>query len=140
MKKLLLMASAMVFTLSCSSSDDSSSNNSNSNSSSKITPPGWIHGNWMREDISNIGYTFSSNDLCTVVGGSQYCQKEYINLYNGTGVVTNVVQSISDTEYKCSVTISMQTSTYHFQKVNSTTIRVLQEPGSASNNTILKKQ
>ncbi len=140
MKKLLFMASTVMLTLSCSSSDDSSANNSNNNSSSKITPPAWIQGTWAREDLANMGYTFYKDDLCNFIGGSQYCQKEYVNLYQGTGVVTNVVQSISDTDYKCTVTISMQTSTYHFQKVNSTTIRVLQEPGSVNANLILKKQ
>src|SRR5690554_5897750 len=129
MKKLLLIASSVLLTLSCSSSDDDSSNNSNNNSS-KITPPAWILGVWNREDVPNMGYIFYSDDLCNFIGGSQYCQKEYVNLYQGTDVVTNVVQSISDTEYKCTVTISMQTSNYHFQKIDGNTIRVIQEPGS----------
>lgn len=132
----MFLASIVLLTLSCSSSDDNSSNNN----SSKITPPTWIQGTWERNDVQNMGYTFYKDDLCNFVGGSQYCQKEYVNLYQGTGVVTNVVQSISDTDYKCTVTVSMQISTYHFQKIDANTIRVVQEPGGGNSNTILKKQ
>ncbi|WCM42944.1 hypothetical protein MG290_04500 [Flavobacterium sp. CBA20B-1] len=139
MKKLLLMASSVLLTLSCGTSDDSSSNNSNNNSSSKITPPAWIQGTWVREDVSSIGYTLSSDDICNFVSGTTFCQKEYINLYKDKDVAINVAQSISDTEYKCSITVSMQTATYHFQKLSPTTIKILQEPGGISGN-ILKKQ
>lgn len=140
MKKLLLMASAIVLTLSCSSSDDNSSNNSNNNNSSKITPPAWIQGTWAREDVPNMGYTFYSDDLCNFIGGGQYCKKEYVNLYQGTGVHINVTQEISDTTYKCTITVAVETSNYHFQKIDANTIRVVQEPGASNSNTILKKQ
>lgn len=128
MKKLLLVANLVLLTLSCSSSDDNSSNNSNINS--KITPPAWIQGSWEREDVPNMGYTFYKDDLCNFIGGGQYCKKEYINLYQGTGVLINVTQDISDTNYKCSITVALETSNYHFQKIDTNTIRVIEEPGS----------
>lgn len=127
MKKLLLMASAVVLSLSCSSSDENSdenSDNGSNNNSSKITPPAWIHGKWLIDSSVQSGYSFYSDDICQLhIGSYENCMKEAVNIYNGTQVFTNVEQYISETEYKCKITISSQVLNYHFVKINNTTIK-----------------
>lgn len=129
MKKLLLMASAIVLTLSCSSSDDNSSNNSNNNSS-KITPPAWIQGTWVGKETYDltgykVGYIFRTDDVCMLNVSHETCWKESIDLHNNTpnAPKATVNQNISDTEYKCSITLASQTIHYNFQKVSSNTIK-----------------
>lgn len=135
MKKLLLMASAIVLTLSCSSSDDSSSNNSNSNSS-KITPPAWIQGTWVDKDtydLTNykVGYIFRADDICMLNISHETCWKESINLHNNVPNSPKAIvnESISDTEYKCSITLASQTIYYNFQKISSNTIKNIDNGG-----------
>lgn len=130
MKKLLFMASTVMLTLSCSSSDDSSANNSNNNSSSKITPPAWIQGTWVDKDTYDevgykIGFVFKSNDICMLNISHETCWKESVDLHNNTpnAPKATVNQNISDTEYKCSITLASQTIYYNFQKINSNTIK-----------------
>lgn len=130
MKKLLLMASAVVFTLSCSSSDDNSDNGSNNNNS-KITPPTWIQGTWVDKETYDevgykIGFTFKSNDICMINVAQETCWKEIIDQSNSTPnypYPVNVEQKISDIEYKCSITHASQTIHYNFQRVSSNTIK-----------------
>ena len=136
MKKLLLFAS-IVLTLSCSSDDNSSSSN---NSSSKITPPAWIQGTWVMEDVATYGYKFYTDDLCQIISSHENCMKEYINLYQGTNVVTNVSQQISDTEYKCSITVSAITNNFHFQKISPNVIKDVNMSNSAGRDVLFIKQ
>lgn len=119
MKKLFALF-LVVFTLSaCSSSDDG-----NNSSNSQITPPAWIQGTWYHEN-GGIGYRFTHDDICQLSGGgiSGNCMKENMNLYHGTQVVTKVDQQISDTEYKCVITIGPQVLDFHFRKVSPNSIK-----------------
>lgn len=126
MKKLFALF-LVVFTLgACSSSDDDGNNSSNS----QITPPAWIQGTWYHEngDIGmGIGFRFTHDDICQLVGGGAIsnCMKENINITHGTQIVTKVDQQISDTEYKCVVTIGPQVLDFHFRKVSSNSIKNL---------------
>ena|SRR5690554_1193193 len=126
MKKLFALF-LVVFTLSaCSSSDDG-----NNSSNSQITPPNWIQGDWYWGDIDyySYGYRFTHDDICQLSGGgigiTGVCMKESMNLYHGTQVVTKVDQQISDTEYKCVITIGPQVLDFHFRKVSSNSIKNL---------------
>ena len=136
------MASAIVFTLSCSSSDDDSSNNLNNNSS-KITPPAWIHGTWKYVDFpQTYSYKLTNNNICMVIPGGENCMKEYIELYeNASGnVYTNVEQRISDTEYYCKITVASTSKIYHFQKVSENTIKDIIMTNSVGSTVLLKKE
>lgn len=124
MKKLLLFAS-IVLTLSCSSDD-----NSSSNSSSKISPPAWIQGTWVDKETYDvvgykIGYVFRSDDVCMLNVSHETCWKETLALQDNipNSPESKIDQKISDTEYKCSITVTGQTIHYHFQKVSSNTIK-----------------
>src|SRR5690606_11148889 len=121
MKKLLLLACTIAFTVGCSSNDDNSYNNSNNNTN--ITPPAWIQGTWLMEGSQNFGYKFYSNDICQTQLTLDTCMKEYINLYQGTQIITNVTQQISNTEYKCVVTVSSASNNFHFQKISANVIK-----------------
>lgn len=131
MKKIILLASIAVLSLSCTSDSDSD-NNSNNNSNSQITPPSWIQGEWVMEDVPSAGYIFYTNDLCQTTYGNQSCMRNYINIYQGTNVVTNVVQQISETEYKCLITVSGFTNTFHFLRVSENKIKDVNMSNSSS--------
>lgn len=66
--------------------------------------------------------------------------KEYINVYKGTQVPTKVTQEISDTEYKCSITVASSTNNFHFQKVSSNTIKDVNMSNSTGTTVLLKKK
>lgn len=123
MKKLFALF-LVVFTLSaCSSSDDG-----NNSSNSQITPPNWIQGDWYWDiDYYSYGYRFTHDDICQLSGGgiSGNCMKEGINIYHGTQIVTKVDQQISDTEYKCVITIGGQVLDFHFRKVSPYSIELV---------------
>src|SRR5690554_2020023 len=144
MKKLLLIASSVLLTLSCGTSDDSSSNNSNNNSSSKITPPTWIQGTYYQvfegSERKQFGYKFYSNDLCVLQYTHENCMQGSIDIYQGTNAYTNVEQSITDTEYKCTITIQSQKLNYHFQKVSDNTIKDVNMSNSSGTTVLLKKE
>lgn len=140
MKKLLVMASAILLTLSCSSSDD---NSSNKNNSAKITPPAWIQGTWEPvETPSGLSYRFTNNNLCQVNIASEVCMKEYIELYeNASGqVYTNVEQRISDSEYYCKITVASASNIYHFEKISNNTIKDVIMSNAVGSTVTLKKQ
>lgn|SRR5690554_5381148 len=138
MKKLLLFAS-IVLTLSCSSDD-----NSSSNSSSKITPPAWIQGSYYQvyegSDSKVGGYRFYSDDVCVLAYTSETCMKGAIDVYRGTDTYTNVEQSSTTTEYKCTITIGAQKINYHFQKVSDNTIKDVIMSNSLGRDALLVKQ
>lgn len=123
MKKLLLLACTIAFTVGCSSNDDNSSNNSNNNTS--ITPPAWIQGTWAEETIyydtgSIFGFKFTSNDVCVVSPVQENCFKYLIDMSPET---VQVEQSISDTEYKVVMKTIAQTSTIaHIRKISANKI------------------
>ena len=73
-----------------------------------------------------IGFRFTHDDIWQLTGGGiGGCMKEYMNLYHGTQVVTKVDQQISDTEYKCVITIGPQVLDFHFRKISSYSIKNL---------------
>lgn len=143
MKKLLLIASSVLLTLSCSSSDDDSSNNSNNNSS-KITPPAWIQGSYYHvsegTDAKIGGYRFYSDDICVLSYTSEVCMKGTIDIYQGTNMYTNVEQSSTTTEYKCTITIGAQKTNYHFQKLSDNTIKDVIASNTIGSTVILTRQ
>ena len=126
MKKLFALF-LVVFALSaCSSSDDDGNNSSNS----QITPPSWIQGTWVDKETYDvvgykIGYIFRSDDVCMLNISTETCWKETLAIQDNipNSPKSNVDQKISDTEYKCSITVTGQTIHYHFQKVSSNTIK-----------------
>lgn len=135
------MASSVLLTLSCGTSDDSSSNN---NSSSKITPPAWIQGSYYHvyegSDAKNGGYRFYSDDICVLSYNSEVCMKGAIDMYQGTNIYTNVEQSSTTTEYKCTITIGAQKTNYHFQKLSDNTIKDVIGSNSIGTTVLLKKE
>lgn len=135
MKNSLIIASAVLLTMSCSSSDDNSNNNN-----SKITPPTWIHGTWINLEIYNdtgykIGYKFTTDDLCILDNSFENCWKKLVDDSNTENYPypINIEQKISDVEYKCFITSTTQTNHYQFKKISSTSIEIL------SDGTILTK-
>lgn len=130
MKKLLLMASLLVLSVSCADIVDAEIPTNNSTNNSKITPPAWIQGTWVDKETYDLtgykmGYIFRTDDVCMLNVSHETCWKESIDLHNNTpnAPKATVNQNISDTEYKCSITLASQTIHYNFQKVSSNTIK-----------------
>ena len=128
MKKLLLFAAAVVLSAACSSDNDSDGNSNNN--SSKITPPAWIQGTWVDKETYDllgykIGYIFRIDDACLLNISNETCWKDAINLQNSSPGAPQVVvvQSVSDTQYKCSITVVSQTVYLNFQKMSTNTIK-----------------
>jgi hypothetical protein len=121
MKNILLIITLML--LSCSS--DSESDNANIN----FNPPNWIQGSW-RDNITS-GFKFTTNNVCQLVSTNQNCFKEMIDSYNASipNSVTVEEETISDTEYKFSYTVSGVTQYYHFIKLSNTSIELIQPSG-----------
>lgn len=133
----MFLTSTVLLTLSCSSSDD----NSSENNTSKITPPTWIQGSWKYEESHYpYSYRLTSNNICQVTAASENCMKEYIELYQGTNVTTNVEQKITDSEYYCKVSVQGTSNIYHFQKVSNNTIKDVAMSDLTGSTVLLKKQ
>lgn len=140
MKKLIFLSTAMIFTVSCAETVDSDSPQNNQ-TSSKITPPTWIQGTWIFEDVASNGYKFKKDDVCQLIStGAETCMKEIINIYEGTQIQTNVDQRISDTEYYCKVTYSGASTIMHFQKVSDNKIKDINMSSSSGRTILLIKQ
>lgn len=112
----------MFVMFSCSGSDDSNPVNQDDNT---INPPAWIQGNWVLENNTGYGFKFTSDDLCLKSIGIYTCNKEALEMYEGTNVFTNVDESISDTEYSVEITMGSSTTAYEFHKVSDTQIECI---------------
>ena len=122
MKKLLYL-STVILLFSCSSSDNNSSN------SNSFHPPSWIHGTWV--DNASFGFKFTSNNVCQLISTNQNCFKEIIESYNSAipNSATVSEETISNTEYEFSYTVSGVTQYYHFVKISNTSIEYQQPSG-----------
>ncbi|QEE49154.1 hypothetical protein FUA48_06040 [Flavobacterium alkalisoli] len=118
MKHLLLFILALLI-VSCSGSDD----NSSASHTSIINPPAWIQGQWVLENNADYGFKFTSDDLCLKSIGIFTCNKETIELYEDTNVITNVDENISDNEYSVEITIGSNTTAYEFHKISDSQIQ-----------------
>ena len=139
MKKVLLIGLTFLF-LSCSSSSDENS----SNSSNQITPPSWIQGTWLQTMstdplITQPLFRFKPNDFCVISSGVEICQAQNIQQAAQSGASTNVEQTINDNEYRLSMTIQGQTTTYRFIKISNTKIEYV-NPTNGLPNLPLTKQ
>ncbi|MFB9057125.1 hypothetical protein ACFFU9_10260 [Mariniflexile ostreae] len=126
MKKIIGLILIITFSLtSCSSSDDDSGNNGSS-----INPPNWIQGTWLGEVDginSGLGFKFTSDDFCSVVGSQTSCFKEPVN--QSQGLIT-VDEQIDNENYIISINNNNTiTNTFHFRKYSETEIEVVQSTG-----------
>lgn len=121
MKHLLFIIPAF-FIVGCSGSDDSNPVNQDDNT---INPPAWIQGNWVLENNTSYGFRFTSDDLCLKSIGIFTCNKEALEMYNGTNVYTYVDEAISDTEYSVEITMGSNTTAYEFHKISDTQIECI---------------
>ncbi|OYQ35082.1 hypothetical protein CHU92_11245 [Flavobacterium cyanobacteriorum] len=125
MKNLLFIFTFLL--MSCSGSDDNSStNNGNQNF---FNPPSWIQGRWMgfADGINTgMGFKFTSDNWCVITGNSTYCWKEVMEAPGQTATAT---EQVSDTDYIVTITTSNTTNVYHFRKVSTTQIQILQASG-----------
>lgn len=111
MKKAFVLI--VLFTiLSCSNSDNDSNTNTDG-----FNPPAWIQGTWKNSDTQG-GFSFSSDNVCSVSPSMQICYKETLANYNKAGLTTSINESInSQTEYKFSYTVQGGlTVEYHLKK------------------------
>lgn len=139
MKKILLISLTLLI-LSCSSSSD----NNSSNSSNQITPPSWIQGTWLQTMSTNPiitqpAFRFKPNDFCILSSNLEICQAQSIQQATQSGASTNVEQTINDNEYRFSMTIQGQTTTYSFIKISNTKIEYV-NPTNGLPNLPLTKQ
>jgi hypothetical protein len=124
MKKLILLLILVTF-ISCSS-DEGSSNNS-------FNPPAWIQGKWTNSTLGTpLGYKFANNDVCTTIYGIDTCFKSTNDLMGPSGAYINIVEQITDTEYKLEYTLASTTFNYRFVKVSATQIKELINDPSGS--------
>lgn len=122
MKKLLYVFAALLI-FSCSTSDEGSNA-----SGSDFNPPAWIQGTW-KLDIDgdgiaeDIGFKFTSNDMCTILLQTEQCQKGLFDTMRQSGQKVTVEEIISDTFYSAKVSYSAgQSMTYSFKKISKTKI------------------
>lgn len=139
MKKILLISLTFLF-LSCSSSSDDNT----SNSSNQITPPSWIQGTWLQTMSTDPLITqpflrFKPNDFCVISSSLETCQAQSIQQAAQSGASTNVEQTINDNEYRLSMTIQGQTTSYRFIKISNTKIEYV-NPTNGLPNLPLTKQ
>lgn len=139
MKKILLISLTFLF-LSCSSSSDDNA----SNSSNQITPPSWIQGTWLQTMstdplITQPVFRFKPDDFCVISSSIEICQAQSILQAAQSGASTNVEQTINDNEYRLSMTIQGQTTTYRFIKISNTKIEYV-NPTNGLPNLPLTKQ
>ena len=124
MKKIItLLLTILLF--SCSSNSDD-----NNNSSILITPPSWIQGTWLQTVSTdpltvNPVFKFKSNDFCALTSNIEVCQAQSLQQASQGGASVNVEQTITDSEYKLSITIQGQTTSYRFVKINNTKIEYI---------------
>lgn len=137
MKKLLFVITALLL-FSCSSSDESSNNSNNS-----LNPPAWIQGTWIGYADSGsggvgintgIGFKFTKDDWCSVVGSVTSCWKYIIE--NSQGQVTTE-EEITNTDYIVKIKTGGTINTYHYRKHSATEIEVVTSYGL---NPVYKKQ
>ena len=129
MKKLFLILTIAILSVSCSSSDDSSNN------SSQLNPPSWIQGTWA------VVYTdpviiqpfcrFTSDKFCTIASNQEICLME--------NEATTVTQTSTDSSFSFSYTTAGQTSSFAFIKISSTKIEYV-NPNQGLPNLQLDKQ
>lgn len=127
MKKLIFIVLA-ILTISCSSSDDSSSN-----SKSSLNPPSWIQGKWIGysgtgsdQTSTGVGFKFTSDDLCTILGSSSTCWKYVLDSSSGQATAE---EEISTTDYIVRIKVANITNTYHFRKKSNTEIELVTDYG-----------
>lgn len=122
MKKIFGLILLIALSISSCSSDDDNSGNNNSS----INPPNWIQGTWLLENSTvNSGFKFTTDDLCLISLTTQTCNKETLELYDGTQIYTNVEEEITNDYYSVEITISSSVNTYQFEKVSNTKIKWL---------------
>lgn len=126
MKKIIGLIIIIAFSLTaCSSSDNNSDNNNSS-----INPPNWIQGTWLGEIDginSGIGFKFTSEDFCTVLGSQTSCFMEPVK--QSQGLIT-VNEQIDNENYVISINSNNTiTTTFHFRKYSETEIQVVQSTG-----------
>lgn len=129
MKHFLFLMTAFLM-LNCSSSDDNDNLTPNTVS---LNPPTWIQGTWLLESNSvESGFRFTSDDVCINTLGMYACNKESIEMYQGTQVNTEVYEEISDTDYSVEITIGSNTTVFKFKKVSDTQIKWVNSPAQAN--------
>ena len=148
MKNIIL--TCFILTLFSTSCSPDYITDGSTNSSSKITPPDWIIGSWYyyydTDDVNvpspNMGgYKFYKDDICLLtVTSSEACIKEAINIYKGTQITTKVEQEITESKYKCVITIASGVNNFHFEKIDSQTIKDVNTSNTVGRDVILKKQ
>jgi hypothetical protein len=127
MKKFAFMLISLAL-FSCSKSDEPISSSTN-----KLNPPSWIHGTWIgmigsgsTQTSTGIGFKFTSDNWCSVLGTTTSCWKEVID--SSMGQVT-VNEEISNTDYIVKIKTGGTTETYHFKKYSNTEIEFVSGNG-----------
>lgn len=118
MKKSLFVIAILVL-FSCSASKEDTDTKITTNF---FNPPSWIQGSWGY----GLGeFTFKKNDYCSKLLNSETCYNDLFNVSTNGGVLVDVKEDISETEYKFSFTIQGQTTYYDFKKISSTKIELI---------------
>lgn len=130
MKKLLfIFCSILLFSCSSNSDDDKTTNSSISD----FHPPSWIKGFWK----GNVTYKFLEKDVYQ----DQISFKEFVDGCNiavpNSSFVSEPVKN--KTEYKFSLTTGSTIHEYHFIKISSTQIKLI-NPNSAEPDFVYTKQ
>lgn len=123
MKKLFLFLFLTVCLSACSGDDNA---NGSGNSGNNLNPPAWIQGTWQMESAmgtAQIGFRFTSNDVCNMNSTMFTCYKEMIDHLNRSQLYANVTEEISDTKYYVEITNINTTNSYQFEKISANRIK-----------------
>lgn len=118
--KNTLYALMVFLAFSCSPPNDISTA-----SSSDFHPPEWIQGTWKQESFgldSRMGFKFSANDICTLIGLHEHCQQEIINSQRISGTNAKVEETITNTSYSVKISSSGQQKSFSYHKISDTKI------------------
>ena len=131
MKKTIFILIATLM-LSCSTDSESNNNSNNGANGDFITPPAWIQGLWLLQDLDGIieiGYDIRNDDLCTYQPGILGCYQEFVNLGQADNS-SNVYQEISSSRYYLEVAFIGQEYWFEFQKVSENQIAKISVTGN----------
>ena len=123
-----------ITTLMLSCSSDSESNNSSNNGANgdSITPPAWIQGLWLLQNLDGIieiGYDIRSDDFCTYQPGLLGCYQEIVDMGQANNS-SNVYQEISSSRYYLQVVFMNQEYWFEFEKISDNQIAKISITGN----------
>ncbi len=119
MKNVILLI--LAFGLALSACEKANTDDQGNTTKDKLNPPAWIQGTWMdrSEPLIPVGYTFTTDDMLTIVAGNSASLNGSISDRDYT-----ISEITTDTNYQFTITYKDTNSdeSWEFNKISSTQI------------------